>query len=112
MTRKPASTNGRVISSTDARRSQVRVAQVIFAGAATVATLALFGAASAGSAEAAVASGSVQATAPVSPHGGTIVAVDDDDSSAASGDTGGGVNDQGQTSGDTFTQNAQDQSTA
>jgi hypothetical protein len=43
--------------------------------------------------------------------GGGIIAVDDD-TSGAPGDTGGGVNDQGQTSGDIFTQNAQDQSTA
>jgi hypothetical protein len=51
----------------------------------------------------------VSATAPVSvlatpsTVGGSVIAVDD---------TGGGVNDQGQTSGDIFTQNAQDQSTA
>jgi hypothetical protein len=97
-----------------------RVAQVIFAGAATVATVALFSAASPGSAATTVASGSVRATAPVSPQfplsapsmvGGSVIAVDDD-SSAAPDDTGGGVNDQGQTSGDVFTQNAQDQSTA
>ena len=43
--------------------------------------------------------------------GGHVIAVDDD-SGSAPGDTGGGVNDQGQTSGDEFTQNAQDQSTA
>ncbi len=70
------------------------MAQVLFAGAAITATLTLLSAASPGSAETAVASGSVRATA----------FVDDD--------TGGGVNDQGQTSGDIFTQNAQDQSTA
>jgi hypothetical protein len=89
------------------------MAQVLFAGAATTATLALFSVASSGGAETAVASGSVRATALVSPQfplaapsvaGGVIIAVDDD--------TGGGVNDQGQTSGDIFTQNAQDQSTA
>jgi hypothetical protein len=111
MTRKPASTNERVVNSADTRRKRVRVAQVIFAGAATIATLALFSATSSGSDETAVASGSVRATAPVSPQGGSVIAVDDD-SSAAPDDTGGGVNDQGQTSGDTFTQNAQDQSTA
>jgi hypothetical protein len=75
-------------------------ARLIFAGAVTIATLALFGAASPASA----------ATAPNS-ESGRVIAVDDD-SSAPPGDTGGGVNDQGQTSGDTFTQNAQDQSTA
>jgi hypothetical protein len=83
------------------------MAQVLFAGAATTATLALFSAASPGSAETAVASGSVQATAPVSPQLPLAAA-----SMVAPGDTGGGVNDQGQTSGDIFTQNAQDQSTA
>jgi hypothetical protein len=71
-------------------------------GAATVATLALFGAALPGDAEGHAASSGV---------GGTVIAVDDDSSSAPD-DSGGGVNDQGQTSGDVFTQNAQDQSTA
>lgn len=65
--------------------------RVIFAGAATVATLALFGGAHDGGAV--VASGP-SATAPF--------ATDDTNF----------VNDQGQTSGDIFTQNAQDQSTA
>ncbi len=100
--------------------------QVLFAGAATVATLALFSAAQPGTAGPAVASGSVRlvdqatdlpapAAAPFGPQlsqtapsvggaGGNVIAVDDD--------TGGGVNDNGQTSGDIFTQNAQDQSTA
>jgi hypothetical protein len=95
--------------------------QVLFAGAAAAATLALF---SAGPSDprTAVASGSVRladevtdqpAPAPASsgrqlpqaaPIGsgaaGSFIAVDE------------GVNDQGQTSGDIFTQNAQDQSTA
>jgi hypothetical protein len=75
-------------------------ARVIFVGAATIATLALFGAASPAGA----------ATAPNTESGRVIVV--DDDTSAPPDDTGGGVNDQGQTSGDTFTQNAQDQSTA
>jgi hypothetical protein len=119
MTTTPSSTNGRV-NSADAPRRQVRMAQVMFAGAATIATLALFSAPSPGSAETAVASGSVRATAPIGPQfpltapsmvGGGVIAVDDDSSSAPD-DTGGGVNDQGQTSGDIFTQNAQDQSTA
>lgn len=92
---------------------------VMFAGAATAATLALFNAAQSGNAEAVGASGSVQlggqftdlptpAAAPSGPQiipsgsgfGGGIEAVDE------------GVNDNGQTSGDIFTQNAQDQSTA
>jgi hypothetical protein len=110
MTNKPFTTDGRdVINSADTRRRQIRVAQLMFAGAAAIATLALFGTASPGNAGTALASGSVSATAPVSVQatpstvGGSVIAVDD---------TGGGVNDQGQTSGDIFTQNAQDQSTA
>jgi hypothetical protein len=74
--------------------------QLIFAGAATVATLALFSAAPQGVANAAAPSGPQYAQ--VAPSaGGSFIAVDD-----------GGVNDNGQTSGDIFTQNAQDQSTA
>ena len=61
------------------------------AGAATVAALAVFGAVQPGN-PASVAAG---------PPGARIITVDD-----------GGVNDNGQTSGDIFTQNAQDQSTA
>lgn len=77
--------------------------QLIFAGAATVATLALFGTAQPGGS--AVASGPSQAGTSVAQTtgggaGGGFIGVDD------------GVNDQGQTSGDIFTQNAQDQSTA
>lgn len=73
---------------------------------AALALVALFGAVSPANAESASASGSAP-----SRSGATIVAIDDD-SGGAPGDTGGGVNDQGQTSGDIFTQNAQDQSTA
>jgi hypothetical protein len=92
------------INPADARRRQIRVAQMVFAGAATIATLALFSAAQPGDAGTAVASGSVPATAPVGLQAGASpVVVDVDD---------GGVNDNGQTSGDIFTQNAQDQSTA
>ncbi len=78
--------------------------QLIFAGAATVATLALSSAAQPNNAQVA-APGSVQlADAPgVGSAGG--LATDGFDGTA-------GVNDQGQTSGDIFTQNAQDQSTA
>ena len=83
------------------------MAQMVFAGAATVAALALFSAARPADAGTAVASGSVPATAPfglqAAPAGASPVVVDVDD---------GGVNDNGQTSGDIFTQNAQDQSTA
>jgi hypothetical protein len=91
------------------RTRRVRVAQVIVAGAATIATHGLFSAVSAGSAATAVAAAPVGATASVSSQpapivaGGRVIAVDDN---------GNSVNDQGQTSGDEFTQNAQDQSTA
>jgi hypothetical protein len=81
--------------------------RLILAGAATISALAIFGAVPA-HAETAIAPGSAHAPASV---GARVVAVDDD-SGGAPGDTGGGVNDQGQTSGDIFTQNAQDQSTA
>ena len=86
--------------------------QVMFAGAATIAALTLFSAASPGSAETAMASVSAGPSTPFSPQsppaasgmvGGRVIAVDDN---------GDSVNDQGQTSGDVFTQNAQDQSTA
>ncbi|MGO9385745.1 MAG: hypothetical protein ACLP4W_27600 [Mycobacterium sp.] len=88
------------INSADARRRPIRVMQVIFAGAATIATLALFSAARPGDTQAVVASQLPQSAQNVA--GGSVVAVDDN----------GGVNDNGQTSGDIFTQNAQDQSTA
>jgi hypothetical protein len=69
--------------------------QVILAGAGAVAALVLFGGAHPGAPATHAASGP-------SASGARIVSVDDDD----------GVNDNGQTSGDIFTQNAQDQSTA
>jgi hypothetical protein len=107
MTNKRSTIAGPEINPADARRRQIRVAQMVFAGAATIATFALFSAAQPGDAGTAVASGSVPATAPVglqaAPAGASPVVVDVDD---------GGVNDNGQTSGDIFTQNAQDQSTA
>ena len=84
-------TIGHTTKPADARRWHTRAMHVIFAGAATVATLALFGGAPSGAAV--VASGPA-ATAPF--------ATDDTNF----------VNDQGQTSGDIFTQNAQEQSTA
>jgi hypothetical protein len=83
--------NAHQINSADVRRRQIRLMQALFAGAATVATLALF---SAGPSD--------PQTAVASGAAGSIIAVDD----------GSGVNDQGQTGGDIFTQNAQDQSTA
>ena len=73
--------------------TKTRAIQVIFAGATTVAALALFSAAHPVDAGAAPA-------APAAVAAPTAFATDD------------GVNDQGQTSGDIFTQNAQDQSTA
>jgi len=86
--------------SVDARRRQIRTAQVIFAGAATIAALALFSVAQPGNAEAAAASSAAQLaqTAPsTGGGGGRVVAVDDNTNPS---------------SGDIFTQNAQDQSTA
>jgi|SRR6516162_1149880 hypothetical protein len=89
----------------DARRRQIRLIQATFAGAAAVATLALFNAAPPGGAGTFVASGSqFQQTAPsmrgdANSGGGRIIAVNDDDNTNPS-------------SGDIFTQNAQDQSTA
>jgi hypothetical protein len=112
----PSTAEGRVFHSSPSANIRVRAARVILAGAATVATLALFSAVSPASAGAARPVRT--ATAPVAPQfapgtvGGDVIAVDDDGSSAPPGDTGGGVNDQGQDSGDIFTQNAQDQSTA
>jgi hypothetical protein len=82
----------------DARRRQIRAMQLVFAGAASVAALALFSAApdAAGSA---VAAGpqSPQIATSVSGAGGDVIAVDDDTNPS---------------SGDIFTQNAEDQSTA
>jgi hypothetical protein len=116
MTTHPSTADGRVFHSSPSTHVRVRAARVILAVAVTVAILALFSALSPASAGTA---GPVwTATAPVAPQfapgtvGGDVIAVDDDDSSAPPGDTGGGVNDQGQDSGDIFTQNAQDQSTA
>ena len=83
---------GHHINSADARRRQIRVMQRLFAGAATVATLALFNAGPSNQ-DTAVASG------PALTAAGRIVPVNDDDVDNPS-------------SGDIFTQNAQDQSTA
>ena len=85
----------------DARRRQIRAMQLLFAGAAAVATLALFGAAQPGGSAV-----SVTASAGAQPHisiggggAGGVKAVNDDDNTNPD-------------SGDIFTQNAQDQSTA
>ncbi|HKI39803.1 MAG TPA: hypothetical protein VKA66_05260 [Mycobacterium sp.] len=74
--------------------------QLILAGAATVATLALFSAAPSGDANAAAssASQSTEVASGAGAAGGRVIAVNDDDTNPSSGDI--------------FTQNAQDQSTA
>ncbi|MEB4207962.1 hypothetical protein [Mycobacterium sp. 94-17] len=77
----------------DARGRHILGAPALFAGAAAVAALALFSAAPLADGDAVVAA-RPSATAPLPT----------DDTNF--------VNDNGQTSGDTFTQNAQDQSTA
>jgi hypothetical protein len=82
---------GHHINSADALRRQIRVMQLTFAGAAAVATLALFSA-GASHTNNAVASGPA-------PSAGRVIAVNDDDVNNPS-------------DGDIFTQNAQDQSTA
>ncbi|MDT5258453.1 MAG: hypothetical protein QOD10_3533 [Mycobacterium sp.] len=74
--------------------------QPIFAGAATVATLALFGAAGNDTTNAVASGPAPVQIAPIGPGAeGKIIAVNDDDVNNPS-------------SGDIFTQNAQDQSTA
>lgn len=84
----------------DARRRQIRAMQLLFAGAAAVATLALFGAAQPGDSTVSVASsGAPHVSTNGGGGAGGVKAVNDDD-----------VNNPD--SGDVFTQNAQDQSTA
>jgi hypothetical protein len=91
------------INSAGARRRQIRLLQTMFAAAAAGATLTLFGSAPPGDVESVAPSGSAPHAAPsVVGNGGF----------GADGFGDGGVNDNGQTSGDIFTQNAQDQSTA
>ena len=121
------------INSTDARRRQIRAIQVIFTGAATIATLALFSLTQPGGAGTVVASGPVRlvdyatdrpapATAAFGmqfPQAQPSVLGDGsfaaDDNTSTSNDTvdnsnnGSGEN---PSSGDIFTQNALDQSTA
>ena len=93
------------LDSTDTRRRQIRVLQLIFAGAATVAAFALFSTAQPGSAATVATPGTVRLAAAPNMAGIAGLATDGFDGTA-------GVNDNGQTEGDTFTQNAQDQSTA
>src|SRR5262249_34930814 len=88
MTNNPSPTDLLEIRSVDARRRQIRLVQVLFAGAAAVAAFALFSARRV-AVGTAVASGSAP--------GITVVPVDDDTNPS---------------SGDIFQQNAQDQSTA
>ena len=90
----------------DTRRRQIRAMQLLFAGAAAVATLALFGAAQPGGSTVSLASSGAPHVSTIGggAGGGKIVRINDD--------SPGGVNDQGQSSGDIFQQNAQDQSTA
>ncbi|PRI14181.1 hypothetical protein [Mycobacterium shigaense] len=83
----------------DARRRQIRAIQLLFAGAAAAATLALFGAAQPGGSTASLAAGSPHVSTIGGGTGGGVRAVNDDDVFNPS-------------SGDIFTQNAQDQSTA
>ena len=99
MTNKRSTITGPRTNPADARLRQIRVAQMVFAGAATVATLALFSAVQPASAEAAAAPVAPQLalTAQSTGGGGRVVAVDDNNNPS---------------SGDVFTQNAQDQSTA
>jgi hypothetical protein len=92
MTNKRSTINRHEINSADVRRRRIRLAQVAFAGAATIATLTLSSAALSGNAGTVVA-------APASGTGASskVMTVDDNNNPS---------------SGDIFTQNAQDQSTA
>jgi hypothetical protein len=84
-------TIGHKTNPADTRRRRIRATQLLFAGAATGAALALFG--------------------PSRPADTSTVGASGQPATAtfATDDTNF-VNDQGQTSGDIFTQNAQDQS--
>lgn len=85
------STSAQPIDPSGAARRGLHVPQLIFAAASTVAALVLYSAAPHANAETVVASG-----------GSVVAPLPLDDTNF--------VNDQGQTSGDIFTQNAQDQS--
>jgi hypothetical protein len=98
MTNTRKTTNEHEINAADNRRRRIRLAQLIFAAAATAATLALFSTAQPNNAPIA-APGSAQLADAPSTGDGSVIAVDDDDIFNPS-------------SGDVFTQNAQDQSTA
>jgi hypothetical protein len=105
MTNTRSTSDGLELNSTDAQRRQIRLLPLIFAGAATVAAFALFGAAQPGGAATLATPGPVQLADAPNMAGIGGLATDGFDGTA-------GVNDNGQTEGDTFTQNAQDQSTA
>jgi hypothetical protein len=91
MTNKRSTINDQ-INSADRRRRQIRMAQLVFAGAATVATLALSSATRPGDAGTVVA-----APAAGGGVGARVITVDDNTNPS---------------DGDIFTQNPQDQSTA
>jgi|ERR1700761_5310392 len=94
MTNIPSLTNIHENRPPGSRRRQIRWTRLLFAGALAAAAVALF------SATPSVVAGAVVASR--SAPGITVAPVDDTNF----------VNDQGQNSGDIFTQNAQDQSTA
>jgi hypothetical protein len=94
MTNIPSLTNIGENRPPDSRRRQIRWTQLLFAGAVAAGAVALF------SATPSVVAGAVVASR--SAPGIAVAPVDDTNF----------VNDQGQNSGDIFTQNAQDQSTA
>ena len=104
MTNERSTPHANESNSADARRRQIRVMQLLFAGAAAVATLALFSAAGPSDTDANTASGPAPLTAPIGMQlaqntSGAASAINVDDDTNPS-------------SGDIFTQNAQDQSTA
>ena len=103
MTNTRSTTDGRELNSTGAPRRQIRLLQLVFAGAATVAAFALFSAAQPGGAATVATPVTVHLAAAPNMAGAGGFPTDDN---------GNSVNDNGQTSGDIFTQNAQDQSTA
>jgi hypothetical protein len=103
MTNTRSTTDGRERNSTGAARRQIRLLQVVFAGAAAVAAFALFSAAQPGGAATVATPATAHLAAAPNMAGAGGFPTDDN---------GNSVNDNGQTSGDIFTQNAQDQSTA
>jgi hypothetical protein len=120
------------IKPVDDRRRQIRAMQLIFAGAATIATLALFNAAQSGDtaivaaagpvhladyatdlpAPAAAPFGQLPQTAPSVLGAGGFATDDNTSTSNDTIDNSDSGQDTNPSSGDIFTQNAQDQSTA